>query len=290
MSKKLFSLVPLLAIVAFALAPAVSQAAEIPHWYKNGTRQAEGKPVFTVTFGETKNLAQNSPAGEINCKGVGAGSVENPKGTAPNTGASGPAGVGITTLSDFTECVAPKCEAEVKAAGLPAGFVGRGNVLTNNFPWSNSLRVATKTDPNGYPFEEVIGAPSNLSKGAKPKLGEEFSEGYPAETKAASGTGAAWGAPGAIGAMIVCEIYPNPEGLLGAGEPKRVAGELAFEGELSPFIGGSLNEGPPAKPAKAEFEGANTGGLESIAGDGTNTGGVKYLGYNIQEGLTVLPN
>ena len=35
MSKKLFSLAPLLAIVAFAVMPAASQAAT-PHWFKGG--------------------------------------------------------------------------------------------------------------------------------------------------------------------------------------------------------------------------------------------------------------
>jgi len=278
MHRKLFSLAPLLAVVAFAVMPAASRAAN-PHWYKSGTRLAEGSKLPIVEFGGAVNLAQESPAGEINCKGVGAGYVENPKGTAPNTGEKGPAGVGKTESSNFYECKEPKCEAEIAASPLGGlGFKGVGFAVAYNLPWNNELLNTAE------PFEERIGAKPSLN------FGQGFAEGYPAKQQAPSGTGSAWGAAGAVGAIIGCEISPNPEGTTGPGT--RVAAQLPFEGELHPSIGGALNEqGSAGKPAKTEFLGKASGELEDPLGagnGGSQTGQIKYLGYTTQNGVSVL--
>jgi len=279
MSKKLFSLAPLLAIVAFAVVPAASQAAN-PHWYKSGGRLAENSKLPVVTFGGATNLAQNSPAGEINCKAVGAGYVENPKGTAPNTGAKGPAGTGKTESSNFYECKEPNCEAEIAASPLAGlGFKGVGFAVAYNLPWNNELINTAE------PFEERIGAKGNGNFGAG------FAEGYPAKQQAPNGTGSAWGAAGAIGAIVGCEVSPNPEAV--TGPETRVVAEVPFEGELHPLIGGALNEnGNASKPAKTEFTGKASGELEDPLGPGnggSNTGQIKYMGYTVQNGVTVLP-
>ena len=61
-----------------------------------------------MTWGGAVDLAQESPAGSIECKSVGAGYIENPKGTGPETGEKGPAGAGETLSSNFYECKGPQ--------------------------------------------------------------------------------------------------------------------------------------------------------------------------------------
>jgi len=219
MNKKVFSLASLVVFAAFAVMAAGAQAA--PHWFKNGLEQPAAKPIPVMSWGGAVNLKQESPAGEINCKSVGAGFIENT--------ALAPAGEGVgkSQSSNFYECKAPKCEAEVAASELgKLGFKGVGFAVAYNLPWNNKLEGAAE------PFTEKIGAEPNGPKAAKPAWGAEAAEGYPAKQKEGNGKGAAWGAPGAIGATVGCEISPNPEGLAGTGKPERVAGELPFEGEL----------------------------------------------------------
>ncbi len=301
MSKKLFSLAPLLAILAFAVVPAASQAAT-PHWFKAGKRQAEGTKVPVMTWGGAVDLAQESPAGFIQCKSVGAGYIENPKGTSPNTGEKGPAGSGATLSSNFYECNGgtPKaCEEGVKSKLGALGYVGVPFAIAYNFPWKNEL-TGTET------FEEKIGTTPHALTGGQafglsiPALGSEaYAEGFPAKYQAPGGHGAAWGATGAIGAVVGCEIFPNPEGAaaLGGvtGQPERVGSEseLPFEGELHPLIGGSLNNAASAaSPAVTEFTGASSGALEDPLGPGeggSNKGQIKYLGYESQASISVAP-
>jgi len=266
MKRKFFSLVPLLAVAAMAIVPAVSQAGPL-HWYKGGVKLPANKTQLPyVSWGGKTNLKQLSPAGEINCKGAGAGYIENPEG--------GGAGKGAVLDASFYECKAPKCEAEVAASPLGGlGFKGQGAAVTYNFPWNLQL---TET---------------SLKTGAVPslKLGKGFAEGYPAKIQEPDGTGTSFGAAGAIGAVVVCEIFPNPEAV--AGKESRVGGELPFEGELNPIVGGSLNEGESmSKPMKEEFTGKATGELEDPLGPGAggyNEGQVKFGGYELQAGLGV---
>jgi hypothetical protein len=250
----LIGLAPLFAITALAVMPVAAQA-ETQHWYRAGVKLAEASPQPVVTFGGKINLSQNSALGEINCKGTGGGVIENPTG--------GGAGTGKSNAASFYECKAPQCEAEVlKATGLE----GRGTATTQNNPgatkepafpgWSNVLEES-----------EVAGTSS-----VREKIGEEF-----VTFKTPS-------PPGMIRATVICEIAVNQS-------PVETA---IFEGELKPEIGvaksGNLNGTAASKPSTAKFEGPGTGALHSeVAGEGTNKGSVKYLGYFEQELITVKP-
>jgi hypothetical protein len=250
----LIGLAPLFAITALAVMPVAAQA-ETQHWYRSGAKIAEATVVPVVTFGGKINLSQNSALGEINCKGAGGGIIENPTG--------GGAGTGKSNSASFWECKAPTCEAEVlKATGLE----GRGTATTQNNPgatkepafpgWSNTLEES-----------EVEGVSS-----VREKIGEPF-----VTFKTPS-------PPGMIRAQVICEVAVNQSPVATAN----------FEGELKPEIGvaksGNLNGSTASKPSSAKFSGASTGALQSeVAGPGTNSGSVKYLGYFEQELITVKP-
>jgi hypothetical protein len=255
MSKKLLtSIAPLLALAAFAVTPVAAQAAT-QHWYRAGTilPAATSQPI--VTFGGEVNLSQNSAIGEINCRQVGGGTVENPTG--------GGAGIGRTDSVSFFECKAEHCEAEVRAK---FGVEGRGTATTQNNPaatqepsavgWTNELE------------ESVVAGVSSVRE----KVGEPF-----VSFKTPS-------PPGMIRATIQCEIAPSKTPVITA----------VFEGELKPEIGvakeGNLNGSGASKPSIALFNGPSTGALESeVGGSGTNNGQVKFLGYNEQELIQVKP-
>ena len=184
---------------AFMTLPASTEHG--PHWVKGGVRLKEGTTASVISWGiGGVNLIQEGPAGEINCKTVGAGTIENPDGSGLNVEAKGPPGVGRTLASIFYECKAPKCEAEIAASPLGTlGFKGVGFVQAYNFPWYNELRNPSP------PYEEIIGAPGNGN------FGQGFPEGFPAKYQAANGLGNSWGASGAIGFVVGCETFPNPE-------------------------------------------------------------------------------
>jgi hypothetical protein len=255
MSKKLMiRIAPLLACATFALTPAAAQAVT-QHWYRSGVIAAPATPVPVVTFGGKINLSQNSAIGEINCREVGGGVVENPTG--------GGAGIGRTNSSFFYECKAPACEAEVMAK---FGLEGRGTATTQNNPaatkepafpgWNNVLEES-----------EVAGVTS-----VREKVGEPF-ESFKTPSP-----------PGMVRATIGCEIVVNKTPVISA----------VFEGELKPEVGraksGNLNGVSSGKPSHAGFSGASTGALHSeVGGEGTNNGIVKFLGYNEQELISVLP-
>lgn len=277
MSKKLFGLAPLIAIAAFAM-PVTAQASETnPHWFSGTTRAKEGTSLPVIAWGAAANLKQESLLGEINCKTVGAGTAENPKGTTGNTGISGPAGVGKAIGSIFYECKEKECEKAIEESPLKAfGFKGVGWAIGQNLPWAESLSKGKVTGGKGE-FSQVIGAEKNGN------FGEGFNEGYPAESQTQNGLGTPWGATGAIGAIVGCEIFPNPEHFSGTtGSPKRVAFQELFEGKLTESIGGELNNTPTAAvPAEYELNGKESGALTGKAvGPATNTGNIKYLQYN----------
>jgi hypothetical protein len=255
MSKKLMiSIAPLLACAAFALTPVAAQAVT-QHWYRSNVIVPQATAVPLVTFGGKVNLSQNSGIGEINCSEVGGGSIENPAG--------GGAGIGRTNASQFYECKAPQCEAAVMEK---FGTQGRGTATTQNNPaatkepafpgWTNQLEES-----------EVAGVVS-----VREKVGEPF-ESFKTPSP-----------PGMIRATIGCEIIASKTPVISA----------VFEGELKPEVGraksGNLNGVSASKPSHAGFSGASTGALHSeLAGEGTNNGIVKFLGYNEQELITVLP-
>jgi hypothetical protein len=89
MNRKLFiSLAPLFAIAAFAVSPAVSQAActppACPHAYENGVKGAEGKKVRGIAWGTLK--LKNATLGVVECHNIFAGFLENPVGGGAATG------------------------------------------------------------------------------------------------------------------------------------------------------------------------------------------------------------
>jgi hypothetical protein len=234
-----------------AVMPVAAQA-ETQHWYKNGTKEAEGKVVPVVTFGEEANLSQNSGLGEVNCRATGGGLVENPVG--------GGAGTGKTNASDFYECQAPQCEEQVLRE---AKTEGRGTATTENQPsstkepafpgWTNVLE------------ESTVGGVSSVRE----KIGEPF-----VTFKTPS-------PPGMIRSTLDCTIAAN----------QQIVAEGIFEGELKPEIGvaksANLNGTSASKPSKVKFNAPNKP-VETI-GEQWWSGVLKYLGYNEQEVITVKP-
>jgi hypothetical protein len=223
----------------------------IYHWYRGGVILPEGVSAPVVIFGGKVNLSQNSAVGEINCRTVAGGIVENPTG--------GGAGSGKSNSASFYECKAPQCEEEVlKATGLE----GRGTVTTQNDPgatkepafpgWSNVLEESVVAGVNSV--REKIGEPFETFKTPSP--------------------------PGMIRETVICEVAVNQSPV-----------ETAIgEGELKPEIGlaksGNLNGNQAGKPSTIKFSGASTGAL---GGQDTFSGSLKYLGYNEQELITVKP-
>jgi subtilase family protein len=263
-------------------------ATTAPHWFKGGTRLKEGSRLAVVSWGVAVNVTQKGPAGELSCRTVSAGYVENPPGTTGRTGEEGPAGAGATEAEAYYECRAPQCEAEIASSSLAAlGYRGVGFAVAYNLPWRAELLNASP------PYEERIGARPDGN------LGAGFAEGFPARSQPPGGLGGSWGAEGAMGMVTGCEIFPNPEGkvptepgpALHAGAPARVWDETPFEGELHPLIGGPLNSAASAtNPAVIEFTGKASGELEDPSGPGlggVDTGNVKYLGYETQSSVSV---
>jgi hypothetical protein len=255
MSKKLFtSIAPLLALAALAVMPAAAQAVT-QHWYRSGAILPVATPTPIVTYGGETNLSQNSGIGEINCIQTGGGTIENPTG--------GGAGIGRTDAVFFSECKAPQCEAEVKAK---FGVQGRGTATTQNNP--AATKEPSAVGWNNELEESVVAGVSSVRE----KIGEPFTS-----FKTPS-------PPGMIRATVGCEIVASKTPVI----------EAIFEGELKPEVGaakgGNVNGTAPSKPSIARFNGPSTGALHSsVAGEGTNLGQVKFLGYNEQELITVRP-
>jgi hypothetical protein len=226
-----------------------------PHWYRNGAKLPEGMVVPIVMFGGKINLSTQNGVGEVNCRTVAAGTIENPVG--------GGAGVGRTNSMTFYECKAPLCESEVMKA---TGFEGRLRQTTQNNPaatqepafpgWSDTLE------------ESAIAGTSSVRE----KIGEQW-ETFKTPSP-----------PGMMRETQICEVAPSKEAVLTA----------IAEGELAPEIGvaksGNLNGANAAKPSQVKFSGASTEALHSeVAGETQDHGSLKYLGYFEQELITVKP-
>ncbi len=246
------------------------------HWFKSGTKLKQGTSVPIIYWGGAVNVSLSSGAGEINCKTVASGYIENPVG--------GGSGIGQTVAVSYYECKAPRCESEIAEAPLAGlGYRGVGFAQAYNLPWKNELIGSAPL------LQDRIGAPAGGN------LGTGFPEGYPASSQAPDGEGTTWGTPGAIGLISGCQVFPNPEGApaLGdaSGSPSRVASETPFEGELRPEIGGSLNGAASASnPAQVRFAGKASGELKDNlgpGGGGVSGGSLKYLGYATQSPIKV---
>jgi hypothetical protein len=224
----------------------------IYHWYKSNAKMAEGTVAPIVMFGGKTNLSQQL-VGEVNCKTVLGGTVENPVG--------GGAGVGHTNAMAFYECKQETCEREVLAK---TGLEGRERTMTANLPSSSSEPAF----PGWHDEleESVVAGVSSVRE----KIGE------PWETFKTPSP------PGMLRETEICEVAPT----------KEVVGSFNYEGELKPEIGvaktANLNGTKAAVPSRMKFNGASTGPLHSeTGGEGTDSGELKYLGYNEQEVMTV---
>jgi hypothetical protein len=238
-------------MLVLAVMPVAAQA-EPKHWHKSGVRLAEGESIPIVMFGGETNFSQQL-IGEVNCRTVGGGTIENPVGGGP--------GVGRTNELASYECKAPTCEAEVMAK---FGVLGRATITWQNNPaatkepafpgWSDVLEESTVAGVSS--IREKIGEPFVTYKTPSP--------------------------PGLIRETNTCEVSSTKEALIAA----------IYEGEYKPEIGaakkGNLNGTSGAKPSAMRFEGNSTGVLHSQAtGEANGLGSVKYLGYNEQELITV---
>jgi len=126
----------------------------ICNWYRTGTMLPAGKPdVIFMSGGFTNgSLSQTSTLGDISCKTVDFGTVENPSG--------GGAGIGKLFGFGFYSCSAPKCEKEAEEQ---SGKPGRATVTALNLPWNQSLSEGGSPDSVrdhiGIPFSGTFGAP-----------------------------------------------------------------------------------------------------------------------------------
>ncbi len=118
MQKKLFaSFLPLLALAALAVLPAVAQA--VPHWYKKGVPIGSA-PVPVATSGA---FTLNALSTTIKCKVKDAEEIWNP--------ASGGPGEDLLTAMTLSGC-----KAKPASSACPKGAV---EVFANGLPWPSHL-------------------------------------------------------------------------------------------------------------------------------------------------------
>ncbi len=173
MSKKLYAaFVPLLAVAAFAVLPAVAQAQPFPHWYSNGTRIPAGTRVIVTTEG-SPTLTLHGLGNEITCKVVDDGWIENPVG----------GGAGINSILSFTNsaCKAANEEALPKGCPKPEIIALRGGkALSETNEWPSTLLVGPPIRDEIREIEvEVIcsGTAVDLFHGSlTPKIGNSIAE------------------------------------------------------------------------------------------------------------------
>jgi hypothetical protein len=241
------------AVAVFALLPAAAQA--IPHWTSGMATIANGVKTPVVSWGGATNLSMET-IGEVNCKIVGGGFVENIEGK----------GRGKTQALDYFECKAPACEVQVKEK---FGVAGKLLVLTENLP-----------EPDGTGKLGSVGWENELFEGKSATGGE---------TSLRERIGVAWtvfpeggqvGHESPIGMMrltVECVLATT-------GSP---VAEATFEGAQEPEIGEAFTENfngmSAAHPSVVHFASAASGRLHSEAQpeepQGTFAGNLKYLGY-----------
>jgi hypothetical protein len=204
-------------------------------------------------YGNEVNLSQQV-AGEVNCKTVGGGTIENPVG--------GGAGDGRTNSLNLYECKGLICEEEVLKK---FGVLGRVRFTTENNP--------AATQEPGFPGWSGVLEESTVAgvSSVREKIGEPF-----VTFKTPS-------PPGMWRETQICEVPSTSQHLF----------DVIYEGEYKPEIGvaktGNLNGTSAGSPSQVKFNGAATGELHSNVGTGTGAGNLKYLGYFHQEVITVKP-
>jgi hypothetical protein len=227
----------------------------IVHWYQNGSLMTAGEETPVVIFGNEVNVSQQV-VGEVNCKTVGGGVIENP--------VDGGAGEGRTNSFSSYECKSEPCEKEVLTK---FGVEGRGRFTAQNTPsateepafpgWSNVLEESTVAGVTS--IREKIGEPFVTYKTPSP--------------------------PGMLRETETCEVSSTKQQLFHA----------IYEGEYKPEIGvaktGNLNGTSASVPSQAKFNGESTGTVHSKEekAAGVGFGRLKYLGYFHQELITVKP-
>jgi hypothetical protein len=233
--------------------PDAVEVATSPHWYKSGALLTSGLSTPVFTAGTSTDLKLVSGIGEIHCKTVGGGVIENTAG----------GGFGKTQAESFYGCVAPTCESEVKAKfGVP----GRGEIKAENLP------EAGETNSEGWEsslFETGSPLTSRITTGqewtAFPSGGQKGHESP----------------PGMERLDVICS----------APSTHTHVSEAIFEGQLEPEIGEAvenLNGTSAAHPSTMKFGGSASGSLHSEAGGtGAVTGSVRYLGYTSLEVMSV---
>jgi hypothetical protein len=148
MNKKLYiGLASLLAIAAFVVMPATSEAAcaapACPHIYKNGSIGSEGKKVRYITWGTLK--LNNTTLGTVECHTAHEGYLENPVG--------GVAAKGQVQAFALYECVDETCTKVLGGSAI--------RPKAENLPWVTEVFENAKRE-----FREKIG-----SKGKPPEEG-----------------------------------------------------------------------------------------------------------------------
>jgi hypothetical protein len=143
----LAGLAPLLLIAALLLIPAASQSAcftapNCPHIYKNGVISEEGRKLRTITWGDL--TMTNATRGEVACRSLSAGYLENPIPGAFTTGAIGQ----LQAFSAY-ECTAPTCFS------MGGKFI---EVTAEHLPWKPEV-----TEPSVGVFRERLGFKSERS-------------------------------------------------------------------------------------------------------------------------------
>lgn len=133
MSKKLF-LAPLLAVLAFVVAPAVAQA--VPHYYVNGSKLAAGKKEAVIGWG-TITLSVNPPikpvGNQLVCHNVAGGFIQNGALEAePGTGAT-------EAFSTYNCTTKKQCKLEEPAETEIVLPLTAAAPHVNSLPWPSHL-------------------------------------------------------------------------------------------------------------------------------------------------------
>jgi hypothetical protein len=129
--KSMAGLVPLLALIAFAVVPAAAQAA--PHWYKKNALVGS-TPIATTTVG---TLTLNTLGAAIKCKVNDKEEIWNPAG--------GTAGEDVMTGFALIGC-----KNKIATAACPKGPI---SVIAENLPWRTLL---VTTPPPGSVIRDFI--------------------------------------------------------------------------------------------------------------------------------------
>jgi len=131
MSKKLYTaFVPLFAVAAFAVMPAVAQAQ--PHWYRNGTIIKAGKTVKVTTHSVLPGLDFKALGVTITCK------VVTDKGTVTNPTSGG---AGYDNITNFVnkECTATPASPCKTGETLELTALKGEEPLTAENEWPSTL-------------------------------------------------------------------------------------------------------------------------------------------------------